>query len=77
MKFSVCSKNAKYPLKQQLYKIYYNACRFSPDWKQVEFDGFKLIGQGNSKQYVEEIPMVASAGLVNEVQKDVQCNSQW
>ena len=54
MKFSVCSKNAKYPLKQQLYKIYYNACRFSPDWKQVEFDGFKLIGQGNSKQYCKK-----------------------
>ena len=33
------------------YQIYYNACRTSADWKEVSFDDFKLIGQGNSKPY--------------------------
>ena len=54
MKFSVCSKTANYTEKKRLYQIYYNACRTSADWKEVSFDDFKLIGQGNSKPYCKK-----------------------
>ncbi|MDC0199661.1 hypothetical protein OAJ83_02260 [Candidatus Nitrosopelagicus sp.] len=54
LKKTVCPKTANYTEKKQLYKIYYDACRFSQDWKEVSFDGFKLIGQGQSKQYCQK-----------------------
>ena len=36
---------------QTSYQNYVQQARDSPHWKQAEFDGFNLVGQGLSKPY--------------------------
>jgi len=36
---------------QTSYQNYVQQARYSPHWKQFEFDGFNLPGQGLSKPY--------------------------